>query len=191
MRDVTIAYGMTEPARSASELDRRPIERRVTTIGRVHPHVEVKMVDMQGRIVKRGAPGEFCTRGYSVMSGYWGEAEKTREAQDAAGWMHTGDLATIDAEGYGNIVGRIKDMVIRGGENIYPREVEEFLYKHPGSRTCRCSASPTIASARSLRLGARARRRDAYAPRRCAPSARARSPKTRSRAMSSSSTNSR
>jgi fatty-acyl-CoA synthase len=132
MRDVTIAYGMTETSPvSFQSSTEDSIERRVTTIGRVHPHVEVKVVDKDGRIVQRGAPGELCTRGYSVMSGYWGEAEKTREAKDAAGWMHTGDLATIDAEGYGNIVGRIKDMVIRGGENIYPREVEEFLYKHP------------------------------------------------------------
>jgi fatty-acyl-CoA synthase len=132
MRDVTIAYGMTETSPvSFQSSTEDSIERRVTTIGRVHPHVEVKVVDKEGRIVKRGEPGELCTRGYSVMSGYWGEEEKTREAKDAAGWMHTGDLATIDAEGYGNIVGRIKDMVIRGGENIYPREVEEFLYKHP------------------------------------------------------------
>jgi fatty-acyl-CoA synthase len=132
MRDVTIAYGMTETSPvSFQSSTEDSIERRVTTIGRVHPHVEVKIVDAQGRIVQRGAPGELCTRGYSVMSGYWDEAEKTREALDPAGWMHTGDLATIDAEGYGNIVGRIKDMVIRGGENIYPREVEEFLYKHP------------------------------------------------------------
>jgi fatty-acyl-CoA synthase len=132
MRDVTIAYGMTETSPvSFQSSTEDSMERRVTTIGRVHPHVEVKIVDSQGRIVPRGEKGELCTRGYSVMSGYWGEPEKTREAKDAAGWMHTGDLATIDAEGYGNIVGRIKDMVIRGGENVYPREVEEFLYKHP------------------------------------------------------------
>jgi len=132
MRDVTIAYGMTEtsPVSFQSSIE-DSIERRVTTIGRVHPHVEVKVVDKLGRIAPRGEPGELCTRGYSVMSGYWGEEEKTREALDAAGWMHTGDLATIDAEGYGNIVGRIKDMVIRGGENLYPREIEEFLFKNP------------------------------------------------------------
>jgi fatty-acyl-CoA synthase len=132
MRDVTIAYGMTEtsPVSFQSSIE-DSVERRVTTIGRVHPHVEVKIVDQQGRIVPRGERGELCTRGYSVMSGYWGEPERTREAIDAARWMHTGDLATIDAEGYGNIVGRIKDMVIRGGENLYPREIEEFLYKHP------------------------------------------------------------
>ena len=103
-----------------------------TTIGRVHPHVEVKVVDgKKAASVPRGVRGELCTRGYSVMSGYWGEEEKTREAKDAAAWMHTGDLAVIDAEGYGNIVGRIKDMVIRGGENLYPREIEEYLFRHP------------------------------------------------------------
>jgi fatty-acyl-CoA synthase len=133
MRDVTIAYGMTETSPvSFQSSTEDSIERRVTTIGRVHPHVEVKIVDQQGRIVPSGERGELCTRGYSVMSGYWGEEEKTREAKDSSGWMHTGDLATIDAEGYGNIVGRIKDMVIRGGENLYPREIEEFLFKHPG-----------------------------------------------------------
>jgi fatty-acyl-CoA synthase len=132
LRDVTIAYGMTETSPvSFQSSTQDSVERRVTTIGRVHPHVEVKIVDREGRIVPRGTPGELCTRGYSVMSGYWGEPERTAEAKDSAGWMHTGDLATIDAEGYGNIVGRIKDMVIRGGENLYPREIEEFLFKHP------------------------------------------------------------
>ena len=132
MRDVTIAYGMTEtsPVSFQSSTD-DSMERRVTTIGRVHPHVEVKVVDSEGRVAPCGTPGELCTRAYSVMSGYWGEPERTREAKDSAGWMHTGDLATIDAEGYGNIVGRIKDMVIRGGENLYPREIEEFLFRHP------------------------------------------------------------
>ena len=108
-----------------------PLERRVSTVGRIQPHLEVKIVDMNGRIVPTGTPGELLTRGYSVMLGYWGDEERTREAIDAARWMHTGDLATIDAEGYCNIVGRIKDMVIRGGENVYPREIEEFLYRHP------------------------------------------------------------
>jgi len=132
MRDVTIAYGMTETSPvSFQSSTEDSVERRVSTIGRVHPHVEVKIVDTKGRVVPRGEKGELCTRGYSVMSGYWGEPELTRQAKDAAGWMHTGDLATIDAEGFGNIVGRIKDMVIRGGENLYPREIEEFLYKHP------------------------------------------------------------
>ncbi|HEX7034899.1 MAG TPA: AMP-binding protein [Pseudomonadales bacterium] len=132
MRDVTIAYGMTEtsPVSFQSSPD-DPIERRVSTIGRVQPHLEVKVVDEQGRTVPRGQPGELCTRGYAVMLGYWEDPEKTAEAIDADGWMHTGDLGTIDEEGYGNIVGRIKDMVIRGGENLYPREIEEFLYRHP------------------------------------------------------------
>jgi fatty-acyl-CoA synthase len=108
-----------------------PLERRVGTVGRIHPHVEIKIVDTDGRIVPPGTPGELCTRGYSVMLGYWDDAERTAEAIDRAGWMHTGDLATLDADGYCNIVGRIKDMVIRGGENVYPREVEEFLFRHP------------------------------------------------------------
>jgi fatty-acyl-CoA synthase len=108
-----------------------PIERRVSTVGRIHPHVEAKIVDSAGRIVAPGIPGELCTRGYMVMQGYWGDEARTREVIDVARWMHTGDLATIDAEGYCTIVGRIKDMVIRGGENVYPREIEEFLYRHP------------------------------------------------------------
>ena len=108
-----------------------PLERRVSTVGRIHPHLEVKIVDAEGRVVPRGSPGELLTRGYSVMQGYWDDPARTAEAIDAARWMHTGDLATIDAEGYCNIVGRIKDMIIRGGENVYPREIEEFLYRHP------------------------------------------------------------
>lgn len=132
MREVTIAYGMTEtsPVSFQSATD-DPLERRVSTVGRIHPHVEVKVVDLEGKIVKRGERGELCTRGYSVMLGYWEEKEKTADVLDANGWMHTGDLATIDDQGYCNIVGRIKDMVIRGGENLYPREIEEFLYRHP------------------------------------------------------------
>jgi fatty-acyl-CoA synthase len=132
MREVTIAYGMTEtsPVSFQSATD-DPLERRVSTVGRIHPHVEVKVVDLEGRIVKRGERGELCTRGYSIMLGYWEEKEKTGDVLDANGWMHTGDLATIDDEGYCNIVGRIKDLVIRGGENLYPREIEEFLYRHP------------------------------------------------------------
>ena len=132
MAEVTIAYGMTEtsPVSFQSATD-DPLERRVSTVGRIQPHCEVKLVDEAGRVVPRGEPGELCTRGYSVMLGYWDDAAKTREAIDAAGWMHTGDLATLDAEGYCNIVGRLKDMVIRGGENLYPREIEEFLYRHP------------------------------------------------------------
>ena len=132
MREVTIAYGMTEtsPVSFQSAID-DPLERRVSTVGRIHPHVEVKVVDLEGRVVPRGERGELCTRGYSVMLGYWDEPEKTADVLDANGWMHTGDLAVIDDEGYCNIVGRIKDMVIRGGENLYPREIEEFLYRHP------------------------------------------------------------
>jgi fatty-acyl-CoA synthase len=133
MEDVTIAYGMTEtsPVSTQTGAD-DPLERRVGTVGRVHPHVEVKVVESgTGRALPRGEPGELCTRGYSVMLGYWNDAERTSEAIDAGRWMHTGDLATMDDEGYLNIVGRIKDMIIRGGENLYPREVEEFLYGHP------------------------------------------------------------
>ena len=133
MREVTICYGMTEtaPVSTQSATD-DPLDKRVSTVGRVGPHVEVKIVDPEtGAVVPRGTSGELCTRGYSVMLGYWDAPEATRAAIDAAGWMHTGDLATMDAEGYVNIVGRIKDMIIRGGENIYPREVEEFLHTHP------------------------------------------------------------
>ena len=132
MKEVTIAYGMTEtsPVSFQSSID-DPLERRVSTVGRVQPHVEAKIVDEHGRIVPVGTPGEFCSRGYLVMRGYWDEAERTREAIDGSGWMHSGDLATIDVEGYCNIVGRVKDMLIRGGENVYPREVEEFLFQHP------------------------------------------------------------
>ena len=132
MSDVTIAYGMTEtsPVSTQTSTD-DPLARRVSTVGRVQPHLEIKIVDEAGRIVPVGVRGELCTRGYSVMRGYWDDAERTAEAIDPGGWMHTGDLATVDAEGYFNIVGRIKDMVIRGGENLYPREIEEFLYGHP------------------------------------------------------------
>ena len=143
MREVTIAYGMTEtsPVSFQSSVD-DPLERRVSTVGRIQPHIEVKIVDAEGRVVPRGEKGELLTRGYSVMLGYWADEDKTREAIDAAGWMHTGDLATIDAEGYCNIVGRSKDMVIRGGENIYPREVEEFLYRHPKIQDVQCVGVP-------------------------------------------------
>jgi len=132
MAEVTIAYGMTETSPVSFQSSRGDsIERRVSTVGRVLPHVEVKIVDAEGNIVPRGVPGELCTRGPSVMLGYWDDDARTAEAIDADGWMHTGDIGTIDDEGYGNITGRIKDMVIRGGENIYPREIEEFLYRHP------------------------------------------------------------
>jgi fatty-acyl-CoA synthase len=132
MKDVTIAYGMTEtsPVSFQTALS-DSLERRVSTVGRIHPHTEVKVVDLEGKVVPRGQSGELCTRGYCVMLGYWDEPQKTADVLDKNGWMHTGDLATIDDEGYGNIVGRIKDMVIRGGENLYPREIEEFLYRHP------------------------------------------------------------
>jgi fatty-acyl-CoA synthase len=132
MEGVTIAYGMTEtsPVSLQTAMD-DPVDKRVSTVGRVQPHVEVKIVDEAGATVRRGTPGEICTRGYSVMLGYWDDAEKTAQVLDAEGWMHTGDLGVLDDEGYCRIVGRIKDMVIRGGENIYPREVEEFLYSHP------------------------------------------------------------
>jgi len=133
MDEVGICYGMTEtsPVSTQTAPD-DPLDKRVGSVGRVHPHVEVKAIDpADGRTVERGAGGELCTRGYSVMAGYWNDAERTAEAIDADGWMHTGDLATMDDDGYVNIVGRIKDMVIRGGENVYPREVEEFLYGHP------------------------------------------------------------
>ena len=132
MREVTIAYGMTEtsPVSTQTSCD-DPLERRVSTVGRVHPHIEVKIVDSEGRIVPPGTPGELCTRGYSVMLGYWDDVDMTVQAIDRGHWMHTGDLATIDEQGYVNIVGRIKEMVIRGGENVYPREIEEFLFRHP------------------------------------------------------------
>jgi fatty-acyl-CoA synthase len=136
MSEVTICYGMTEtsPVSFQSTTD-DPISKRVSTVGRVHPHVECKIVDpATGQVVSRGEPGELLSRGYIVMLGYWGNPEATAEAIDAGRWMHTGDLATMDAEGYVNIVGRAKDMIIRGGENIYPREIEEFLYSHPKIR---------------------------------------------------------
>jgi fatty-acyl-CoA synthase len=133
MGEVTICYGMTETSPVSTQTRRdAPLEKQVTTVGLVHPHIEVKIVDpTTGRTLARGESGELCTRGYSVMLGYWDDEEATREAIDAARWMHTGDLAVMDEEGYVNIVGRIKDMIIRGGENIYPREIEEFLYTHP------------------------------------------------------------
>ena len=132
MADVGIAYGMTEtsPVSLQTSVD-DPLERRVSTVGKVLPHLEVKIIGQDGAVVPRGLPGELCTRGYSVMIGYWNDEQQTADAVDADGWMHTGDLAIIDAEGYASIVGRLKDMIIRGGENIYPREIEEFLFLHP------------------------------------------------------------
>jgi fatty-acyl-CoA synthase len=132
MPEVTICYGMTEtsPVSTQTAVD-DPLDKRTGTVGRVHPHLEVKVIDEEGRCVERGVPGELCTRGYSVMLGYWNDPENTALAIDAARFMHTGDIAVMDDEGYVNIAGRIKDMVIRGGENVYPRELEEFLYTHP------------------------------------------------------------
>jgi fatty-acyl-CoA synthase len=143
MGEITIAYGMTEtsPVSFQSSVD-DPVALRVTTIGRVHPHLEVKIVDANGRIVPRGVKGELLTRGYSVMLGYWDDEEKTRDTIDAARWLHTGDLAVIDENGFAAIVGRSKDMVIRGGENIYPREIEEFLYRHPKIMDVQCVGVP-------------------------------------------------
>ncbi len=131
--EMTIAYGMTETSPVSTQCTTDdPLERRVSTVGRVHPHVEIKLIEPStGAVVPRGTPGELCSRGYIVMRGYWNNEEASRQAIDPARWMHTGDLATMDEDGYVNIVGRIKDMIIRGGENIYPREVEEFLYSHP------------------------------------------------------------
>lgn len=132
MSEVTIAYGMTETSPvSFQTVPDDPLERRVDSVGRIHPHLEVKLVDEAGQVVPRGVTGELCTRGYSVMLGYWDDPARTAEVVDEARWMHTGDLAMIDADGYCSIVGRLKDMIIRGGENVYPREIEEFLYSHP------------------------------------------------------------
>ena len=143
LREITIAYGMTEtsPVSFQSDAD-DPLEKRVSTVGRAHPHVEVKIADEAGRTVKVGERGELMTRGYSVMKGYWGDPARTAEAVTADGWMKTGDLAVLDAEGYCNIVGRVKDMLIRGGENIYPREVEEFLYRHPKAQQAQVFGVP-------------------------------------------------
>jgi fatty-acyl-CoA synthase len=132
MKEVTICYGMTETSPVSFQSCRDDtLERRVSTVGTIHPHLEVKIVDADGRVTPRGERGELLTRGYSVMHGYWDDEDKTRQAIDAHGWMHTGDLATLDDAGYCNIVGRVKDLIIRGGENISPREIEEFLYRHP------------------------------------------------------------
>ena len=159
MREVTICYGMTEtsPVSVQSAVD-DPLDKRVSTVGRVGPHVEVKILDpATGAIVPRGTSGELCTRGYSVMLGYWENEEATRAAIDAAGWMHTGDLATMDDEGYVNIVGRIKDLVIRGGENIYPREVEEFLHSHPSISEAQVIGVPSVRYGEELMAWVRVR----------------------------------
>jgi fatty-acyl-CoA synthase len=133
MSEVEICYGMTEtsPVSTQTRID-APLDKRVGTVGQVHPHLEIKIIDPStGQVVPLGTAGEFCTRGYSVMLGYWNNEQATADSIDQARWMHTGDLATMDEQGYVNIVGRIKDMIIRGGENVYPREIEEFLYTHP------------------------------------------------------------
>lgn len=132
MKQVTICYGMTETSPvSTQTLVDDDLHKQVATVGKVHPHLEVKIIDMNGSVVPRGTIGEFCTRGYSVMKGYWNNTEKTKDSIDQDGWMHTGDLAAMDSEGYITIEGRLKDMIIRGGENVYPKEVEDFLYRHP------------------------------------------------------------
>jgi fatty-acyl-CoA synthase len=143
IREMTICYGMTEtsPVSFQSSVT-DSVERRVSTVGRVHPHVEVKIVDANSNIVPRGTPGELLTRGYSVMQGYWGDPEHTASSIDRAGWMHTGDLATLDDEGFCNIVGRLKDIIVRGGENISPREIEEYLYTHPKIETVQIFGVP-------------------------------------------------
>jgi fatty-acyl-CoA synthase len=146
MHEVTICYGMTETSPvSAQTAPDDPVGKRVSTVGRTHPHVELKVIDpATGRVVPRGEKGELCTRGYVVMLGYWGDDDATRSAIDPAGWMHTGDLATMDADGYVNIVGRIKDVIIRGGENIAPREVEEFLHAHPAVSEAQVIGVPSV-----------------------------------------------
>ena len=192
MDEVTICYGMTETSPVSTQTRRDdPLEKRVGTVGAVHPHVEVKIVDPAPAASCRAAtPGELCTRGYSVMLGYWDDEEATRAAIDARGWMHTGDLATMDDDGYVNIVGRIKDMIIRGGENIYPREIEEFLYTHPAI----ARRAGVRRARRALRRGARApgwslkRRRRRSTRTTCGRSATGRSRASRSRATSASST---
>jgi fatty-acyl-CoA synthase len=146
MSDVAIAYGMTEtsPVSTQTRIG-APLAKQVGTVGQVHPHVQIKIVDPQtGQVVPIGVQGELCTRGYSVMLGYWDNDEATRAAIDRARWMHTGDLATMDEQGYLNIVGRIKDMIIRGGENVYPREIEEFLYSHPKVQDVQVIGVPDI-----------------------------------------------
>jgi fatty-acyl-CoA synthase len=146
VRDITICYGMTEtsPVSTQTRMD-DAVEKRVGTVGRVHPHAEIKIVDATtGEVVPRGVAGELCTRGYCVMLGYWNDEAATRKSIDPAGWMHTGDLAAMDEDGYVKIVGRIKDMIIRGGDNVYPREVEEFLYTHPKIEDAQVIGVPSV-----------------------------------------------
>ena len=192
MSGVTNAYGMTETSPVSFQTDPNDsLERRVATIGRVQPHLEVKAVDAEGQITLRGVPGELCTRGYSVMLGYWDEPDSTAAAIDSEGWMHTGDIGTIDSEGFGNIVGRIKDMVIRGGENIYPREIEEFLFTHPKVAEVQVVGCPTFDWVRSSAPGFDSLQAQPATQRRSARTALAESPTTKSRAMFASSTSSR
>jgi fatty-acyl-CoA synthase len=193
MDEVTIMYGMTETS-PVSTMTRREddLDRRVSTVGTVMPHVEVEIVDTDGLTVPRGTPGEVCTRGYSVMLGYWDAPEQTAEAIDAAGWMHTGDLGTMDDDGYVAIVGRIKDMVIRGGENVYPVRWRSSSTPTPTSTTSRSSACPTTATARSSWRGcASGRGPTSSRSRRSRTSAPGSSPTTRSPATSTSPTSSR
>lgn len=195
MSEVSICYGMTEtsPVSTQTRVD-DPLELRVTTVGQVGPHLEIKIVapGTGGETLGRNETGELCTRGYSVMTGYWNDPEKTAEAIDADGWMHTGDLAEMDDAGYVRITGRIKDMVIRGGENIYPREIEEFLYTHPDILDARSSVSRTRSTGgRNSWRGSDSATTQPISPRRtCAPSPTARSPGTRSRDTSTWSRNS-
>ena len=192
---MTIAYGMTETSPVSTHTRRDDsLERKVGTVGRVCPHLEIKIVDpVSGDTVPRGEAGEFCTRGYSVMLGYWQDEEKTREAVDTDGWMHTGDLGVMDDDGYVRITGRIKDMVIRGGENIYPREIEEFLYTHPDIEDVQVVGVPDAKYGEELCAPGcgcvRAPSRST--PTACAPTPTADSRTTRSRATSWSSRSSR
>ena len=190
MTEVSICYGMTEtsPVSTQTRSD-DSLERRVGTVGRVGPHLEIKIVDPEtGLTVPIGEPGELCTRGYSVMLGYWKEPGKTAEAIDAARWMHTGDLAVMDDDGYVNITGRIKDMVIRGGENIYPREIEEFLYTHPDILDAQVVGVPDVKYGEELMAWIRMRAgRRALTAEKVRAFARASSRTTRSRATCTSS----
>ena len=178
---------------STQTLTDDPIDKRVGTVGRVHPHVEIKVVDpATGLTVERGQSGEFCTRGYSVMLGYWNDPERTAEAIDAARWMHTGDLAVMDDDGYLNIVGRIKDMIIRGGENVYPREIEEFLYTHPDIVDVQVIGVPDAKYGEEIMAWVKVRDgADRSTPRRSGRSAGAASPTSRCRATCTSPTSSR
>jgi fatty-acyl-CoA synthase len=166
MSDVAIAYGMTEtsPVSTQTRIG-APLAKQVGTVGQVHPHVQIKIVDpATGQVVPIGAQGELCTRGYSVMLGYWNNEEATAGAIDAARWMHTGDLATMDPEGYLNIVGRIKDMIIRGGENVYPREIEEFLYGHPKVQDVQVIGVPDVRFGEEIMAWVRLREGQAATP---------------------------